>query len=62
LTKSNQVLFRVRTGTAAKELVMDVEVLHGSAELTTPVVSKQNLEAQGLVFAGFEAKRSLLLD
>ena len=45
IAKGDQVIFVVRTRVATEALVMDFEVGHGSAELTTPAVAPQHLFA-----------------
>jgi len=45
VAEGNQVSFVVLTGVAAELLVMDFEVRHGSAELTTPAISPKHLLA-----------------
>jgi hypothetical protein len=45
----NEILFRVVAGVAAKLFVMDFQVRHRTARLTTPAIATQDLPSQVLV-------------
>src|SRR5205823_14827166 len=57
VAQSDQVLFRVVAGVAAKFLVMDFKVSHRSTELASPAVPPQHTFSYLLVFAFFEPDR-----
>jgi hypothetical protein len=45
-TQRNQVLFRIIAGMAAKFLMVDFQVRHASAGLTSPAITAQHLVPQ----------------
>jgi hypothetical protein len=52
--KRDQVLLRIVTRTAAKFLVVNLEIRHRAARLTTPAVAMQDLLPQALVRQGIQ--------
>ena len=46
IANSKEVLFRIVAGVAAKLFVMDFQVCHCAAQLTSPAIATQHLLAQ----------------
>jgi hypothetical protein len=46
VAKGNEILFRILTTVATKQPMMNFQLLHVSADLTSPIVTAQNLESE----------------
>jgi hypothetical protein len=61
VTERNQIEHYVATKLAPAFHVMNLQVFHGTALLTPPAISFQNLDSQFPVFFRAQFKRGLLL-
>jgi hypothetical protein len=59
--KRDEIIFIIISRVAAKSLMMDFEIRHGTAELASPPVAAKHAFSQFFVFTSCKSDRHLLL-